>query len=294
MQRLLERAGADFILHLTEAPRHAEAIAAQARDAGAWRILVVGGDGTIHEVVSGLLSGKGFGAGTPPLPAIAVFPVGTGNDFHRLIRAPKGPEAAVRALLGGTERAFDVGHARWQGGEGHFVNLVGVGIDVEVLRNRPRFAKLPGLLQYLAAFVPALAGFRPLSLQVTFEGQGTPGETIEAPVLISAVTVGHSIGGGFLVSPDARPDDGLLDLFLVEKLGLGKVIRYLPGILRGSLNGKPEVHQAQVTRVEIRPMDGRPLSFELDGELMADETPSLAIQVLPRCLPILEPAGEAA
>jgi diacylglycerol kinase (ATP) len=118
-------------------------------------------------------------------------------------------------------------------------------------------------------------------------------EAIEGPVLIVAITVGPSIGGGFLVSPDARPDDGFLDLFLVEKLGLGKVLRYLPGILRGSLRGKAEVHQARVRRVEIHPTDERAITFELDGELMGDETSFLEIQVLPQCLPVLGLTGEA-
>jgi len=250
---------------------------------------VIGGDGTIHEVVSGLFEGRGSDPAGARIPSVAVLPVGTGNDFHRLIGAPKGAEAAVHALLRGSERRFDVGYARWAGGEGHFVNLIGVGIDVEVLRARPRFSALPGLLQYLAALIPALNRFRPLPLRITLHMDGDREETLVAPTLIAAVTVGHSIGGGFVVSPDARPDDGFLDLFLVEKLGVGKILRYLPGILRGSLRGKSEVRQAQVTRVEIHSTEAPPLSFELDGELMADETPFLEIRVLPRCLPILEP-----
>jgi diacylglycerol kinase family enzyme len=107
-------------------------------------------------------------------------------------------------------------------------------------------------------------------------------------ILLAAVTVGPSIGGGFFLSPRAHPYDGLLDLFVAESLGIVHVLRYLPGILRGTLEEAPGLYRRQVTRIEIRQLDEKPFPFELDGELMPEETSSIDIEVQARSLRVLE------
>ena len=166
--------------------------------------------------------------------------------------------------------------------------LVGVGIDVEVLRRRSTFARLPGLLQYLAALGASLVRYQPIPLRVTLSFGNQESRVLEAPVLLSAVTVGPSVGGGFVLSPRAVPDDGRLDLFHLRKIGLLKVLQYLPGILGGAERKRPEISQLQGTRVHMRRMDDRALAFELDGELMEISTPFLEIRVRPESLEILE------
>ncbi len=287
LEEMLNRYEIDFSIHETAAPGHAEELARTAH-AVASRILVVGGDGTIHEVANGLLADPEPAVVGLRLPPLAILPVGTGNDFFRMVRSPPGILEAVRALGEGVPRSFEVGEARWEGGQRHFVNLVGVGIDVEVLRRRSTFARLPGLLQYLAALGASLARYRPIPLRVTLSCGNQESRVLEAPVLLSAVTVGPSVGGGFVLSPRAVPDDGRLDLFHVRKIGLLKVLQYLPGILRGAGRKRPEISQLQGTRIHIRRMDDRALAFELDGELMEISTPFLEIRVRPESLEILE------
>jgi YegS/Rv2252/BmrU family lipid kinase len=294
LQGVLAARGVTYTLRRTEAPGHAGQLVREARSAGAERLLIVGGDGTIHEAASGFFPEGGAGRGSVAEPAIAILPVGTGNDFHRMVRAPAGVESAADALLEGVPRSFEVGEARWLGGSGCFVNLIGVGIDVEVLRRRERFRTLPGLLQYLAAFGAALGTYEPVHVRVSLESGGRETLEIEAPVLLCAVTVGPSIGGGFLLSPNARPDDGLLDLFVVERLGVARVLRYLPGILRGSTAKRRGIWQAQGTRLRIEASDGKGLSFELDGELVEASTTFLEIEVRPGRLRILELPEESA
>jgi diacylglycerol kinase (ATP) len=288
LERALSHRGIEFSLYPTEAPGHARDLAVRARSEAS-RILVVGGDGTVHEVVDGLLSDEGVGA--EEIPPIAVLPVGTGNDFFRMVRAGNGMADAVGALESGVPRAFEVGEVRWATGRRIFVNLVGVGIDVEVLRRRASFRRLPGLLQYLAALGSALRRYEPLPLRVVVLAEDGAEIVLDAPVLLSAVTVGPSVGGGFLLSPDAVPDDGLLDLFHAEPLGVLKVLRYLPGILRGSGVERPEISLCRGTEVHIQRTDDRGLAFELDGELVETPAPRLAIRVLPGRLPVLEPAA---
>jgi diacylglycerol kinase (ATP) len=290
VEKGIEAMGLTGTLHLTRAPGHATELAREAVRSGVSRILVLGGDGTIHEVANGLLD-----PGGPRIPPIAVLPVGTGNDFHRMVRGGKGVEGALEALRNGTPRAFDVGRVRWEGGERYFVNLLGVGLDTEVLRRRDGMKWLSGVRQYLAAVPAALFSFGciPLTVEVGRKEDGSmadPGgpDLLEVEALLAAVTVGPSVGGGFFLSPDAEPDDGFLDLFVAERLTLFQVMRYIPRVLRGTLGGEPQVHMRPIREVSFRSGDGRPLAFELDGELMPMEAPRLEIQVRPACLPVLE------
>ena len=282
----LDRRRLRYALHRTEAPGHARELAARAVG-HASRVLAVGGDGTIHEVANGMLR-RSLRRSETSVPPLAVLPVGTGNDFFRMVSAPPDPAGAARAAAHGIPRHFDVGEVRWEGGARFFVNLVGVGIDVEVLRRRARFARLPGLIQYLTALASALATYRPVPLAVALASD--PGVTWsrDGAILLSAVTVGPSVGGGMILSPEAVPDDGRLDLFHARRLGALQVLRYLPGILRGTRIREGDIRQVQATEIRMERTDGRDLAFELDGELAEIETRAIEIRVLPGVLPVLE------
>jgi diacylglycerol kinase (ATP) len=283
LEASLRRAGHDVRLHRTTHPGHARSLAAGiAASAEAAPILVVGGDGTLHEVANGLRD-AGFPDGFP----LALLPMGTGNDFHRILRAGSGVAEVVELLDSGVPRRLDLGEVRWDGGDAAFVNLLGVGIDVEVLRRRGAFARFPGLVQYGAALLSALRRFRPVPLRVT--RPGVPGEaSLEAEALLAVATVGPSIGGGFMLSPDARAEDGLLDLFFVEPLSLVQLLRYLPRVVRGTLGTPDRIHRATFGCARFVSTDGRSFPFELDGELMPDATPWLEIDILPGALTVLD------
>lgn len=303
--RALDGIGLAPELLVTEAPGHARALTRElARNEASpappgpgvppplpdRTLLVVGGDGTIHEVVNGLRD-----AGFPDHLALAVLPVGTGNDFHRMLRARGGIEGVLDVLTRGATRTLDVGHVTWDGGEAAFVNLLGVGIDVEVLRRRARFQRLPGLLQYGAALLSALRSFRPVPLRIQGDPEaGDGGLCHESPALLAALTVGPSIGGGFLLSPEARADDGRLDLFLAYPLTPLQVLRYLPGVVRGTLGTTDRIHRATPRALSFVAADGVPFRFELDGEPMPDTTTRLDIRVLPRVLTLLDRGDHSA
>jgi YegS/Rv2252/BmrU family lipid kinase len=281
----LARRKIPFTLQRSEAPGHAETLSREAARGGAELILVVGGDGTIHEVANGILN-----QGTNP-PPIAVVPVGTGNDFYRMVDRSRKMGVALDGLLEGTVRAFDVGRVRFEGAESFFVNLLGVGVDVEVLRKRADFPRLKGLPQYLAALVSALMTFRPTSVRVSLQGgEGGEGEeVIEDRTILMAVTVGPSVGGGFLLSPEASPEDGLLDLFFVKTLGMLKLARYIPKVIRGTHQGVPELLQRRIVNATVQRSDGKPFFFEMDGERMPEPVKSLELEVCPGILPVVVP-----
>jgi YegS/Rv2252/BmrU family lipid kinase len=285
LEKALAGRGLSAAIHQTRGPGHATDLARNAATGGASLIIVAGGDGTIHEVANGLVALDG------EIPPIGIIPVGTGNDFFRMLGGSKAPGAALDEILAGAVRRFEVGRVRYNGTESVFVNLLGLGVDVEVLRKRAEFPRLKGLTQYLVALVSALTSFRPVSVKVDFEGSEGSGEKsfVENRTILIAVTVGPSVGGGFLLNPDASPLDGLLDLFFVEPLGMLKLARYIPRVIRGTHRGLPELIQRRITRAVIERSDGKPFFFEMDGEGMPDPVDRLELEVCPELLPVLVP-----
>jgi diacylglycerol kinase (ATP) len=287
LRHALDTAGMPYTLQLSERQGHAVDLARQAAIDEVHQVVVLGGDGTFHEVVNGLLSSGTSGRCSQRL---ALCPVGTGNDFHRMVRAPRAPRDIPALLRSGTPRSFEVGRVSWETGTAYFVNLLGVGVDVEVLRRRSRFHRLPGLLQYGAALLSATSRFRHVPLRIGLEGEGGS-STLDARALAALVTVGPSVAGGLILSPDARPDDGSLDLLLIEDLGLLGVVRHLPKVLRGTHGSVPQITMSQFRHGRIQSSTDDPLHFELDGELMTDTSPWLEIEVIPDCIQVLESPG---
>lgn len=276
----LRSRGISFSLSQTRGKGDAKRLCTEAIQREGERILVVGGDGTVHEVANAILE-----AGRTDV-AMAVAPVGTGNDFFRMVSPARKLTDALDILVEGQLTLFDVGRVRSGGKETFFVNLLGVGLDVEVLRRRAGFRRLSGLPQYLAALAVTIFSYRPIQLRMVLDGGK---EVLEGDALLAGLTLGPSIGGGFLLSPDATPTDGFLDLFFVDPLGAGRVARYLPRVIRGTHRDLSEFHFRKVREVDLHRPDEMPFFFELDGELMPEPTTRLEIEVYPKALPVLLP-----
>jgi diacylglycerol kinase (ATP) len=168
------------------------------------------------------------------------------------------------------------------------VNLLGVGIDVEVLRLRERYPQLPGLLQYGVALLAALRSFEPPTVTLSWRTEDGAAGVLEGAVLLAALTVGPTVGGGFVLAPEASPEDGRLDLFLARPMGLWKVLGHLPGIIRGKDSSSSEIQRVQCMSVRISSIDRKPLFFELDGERMLQPSPWLRVSLRPGVLPVLD------
>ena len=168
-----------------------------------------------------------------------------------------------------------------------FVNVLGIGIDAEVLRLRHVFRRLSGLPQYLAALAVALARYRPIAIEIEAED----GQLTSTRTMLTAASVGPSAGGGFLLSPDADPCDGLLDLLVVDRLNPFQVVRYLPRVVRGSHADLAVVTMRRFRRLFIRTQLSESFHFELDGELNPEPVTELEVEVMPATLRVLR-AGE--
>ncbi len=285
LQKALDASGARFELLTTERPNQASQLARRVA-ARFDAVVAAGGDGTVREVAAGVL---GTGA------ALGVVPLGTGNDFARLLGMPTGPGAAVGALLDAPAVPVDGGLVRWRERdsvhrhEAVFVNAVGVGFDALVAAEAARSKWTRGLSGYIAAVARTLRAWP--QPEVEARGVGADGEEWDVYTghfFLAAVGNGTSVGGGFRLTPDARIDDGLLDLcFVAGPLSLGRIVRVLPCAIRGRHLSEPEVRSGRVRQVSLRSASGLPV--HADGEVLTRAAVTVAVEVVPAAFQMLRP-----
>jgi len=261
------------VIRTTE-PGSATTIARDGAEAGLDTILVLGGDGTMHEVANGILQ-----AGVPAPPAIAALPVGTGNDFARMT-GTQGMRVgrALEALAPRRKRYIDVGRA-W---DEYFINSLGVALAGEVAYRVNRMKRLGGLPAYLVAVLQTMGSYTPMHLTVVSDD----GEVLSEDCLALEVGNGSTSGGGFRLTPDARPDDGMLDFCFIRPLGKVGLLTKLPRAISGRHVGLPQVTMGRSSRITIRSKD-RPLKAHFDGEYRCPGSREITIATLPGALPVL-------
>jgi diacylglycerol kinase (ATP) len=275
IDRELSARGVNVAIIETTGPGHARELAQNSARSGARIVVAAGGDGTIHEVANGLLCS---GTRTP----LAVIPAGTGNDFAKIIPGAHTRAAAYDTIARPFVRELDAGYVAWEGGAEFFVNGMGTGIDVEVVRQIMQMPALPGPIKYLLGLFRALAVYRPVTLRALL-----PDEIVERSVMMFAVGNGICQGGGFYLTPHARADDDTLELCVVAAIPLWKVPLVLPKVLRGTHAGHPAVTMRSFKRVRFEKAGTNALFFQLDGELRETKARWLNVEVRPRALPVV-------
>ncbi|MEI8298704.1 MAG: diacylglycerol kinase family protein [Pseudomonadota bacterium] len=250
--------GINIELQTTRGPGEATGLAREAIAAGQSRILAIGGDGTLHEVLNGLI-------GAPTRATLALAPCGTGNDWARGRAIPRRPAAFAAMLAAGRTLAHDVGAIEYVADNGlqtrYFLNLAGVGYDAYVLEQLPR--RGPRALAYLTAVAAGLIRYRPPLTQIA-----AAGERLSGRYFATFAALGRYAGGGMQFAPRARPDDGLLDLVTIDHLGVLATLRRLPSIYSGRLLEDPAVHWRQVAALSIS--TDPPARIEADGQLLGN------------------------
>jgi YegS/Rv2252/BmrU family lipid kinase len=266
---------------------HAERLAAAATDLGHDRVIAVGGDGTIQEAINGLLaSGVGTDGGPPEL---GVIPSGRGNDMARSVNLPIDPMACLPIALGETTQPFDVGTARGEdGSQRYFGAAGGVGFDAAVAYTMAVHRRfwMRGEAGYFLGTLNELRRYRNSDLQVTLVGEGV--RVVAQRFLFIAFANGPYYGGGMQICPDARTDDGLLDVCLVGDLSRLAALRELPGIYQAKhlKNPKVEIVRARSLRIE----GDATTRVHLDGEPFG--TAPVDISLVPGALSVAVPAPE--
>jgi diacylglycerol kinase (ATP) len=237
-----------------------------------WRdglLIVAGGDGTINEVVNGL--GQ---AGFPEGVTLALLPSGTGNDLAATLAVPENPDEAGDVIRQGKVRTLDAARVRSTGiGERFFINVATGGIGAKISDATDRELKSKwGKLSYLRASLEVARSFDVKEVTLHLDGK-------EHALRAVNMAVGNCryAGGGWLAAPKANPEDGLLDVVVIEDVGLKGVLALAPTALaRSDYLDKEGVFstRAREIRVETRPPG---LEFTVDGEVIGDEPAEFSV-----------------
>lgn len=274
IEALLAESGYPVETHLSRAVGDLEAQVTAAVDAGARRIVVAGGDGSVHETANGLMRSHGEAA-------FGVVPTGTGNDFAKACDVPLDWQQATQALaariaVGGGTRTIDVGLMNGR----YFANGAGVGFDARVTHIARAYRWPIGDLVYLLAIFRGLV-----------DGVASPAMRIRAgdrqwdgPLTLANVANGPWVGGMFHIAPMANNGDGHFDLMIADAVTRRRVMTLLPAVMSGEHMEQPEIHHWPVTDVTIEADE--PVPSHLDGE-MQPLAARFEISLLPGALRLL-------
>jgi len=257
---------------------HAERLAAAAGDLGHDRVVVVGGDGTIQEVVNGLMADGKLAADARL--SLGVVPAGSGNDLVRDLLLPMDPMAAAAVAFGEQERSIDVARADdTRGKTRHFVVAGGVGFDAQVAHVMfgHRLPWQKGRAGYFLSTFIELMRFRNRRLLMTL--RTTDGEVqVERVSLLVAFANGPFLGGGMQICPGAEVADGLLDLCVAGDLTRLEALRLLPGMYKGAHVGHPKVEFVRAASVRFEGDDDT--LVHLDGEPFGNLPLTISVEPL--------------
>jgi diacylglycerol kinase (ATP) len=255
--------------------------ARNAAQGGRQRILVLGGDGTFQLLLNSVFD--------QPDVILGIIPAGGGNDLATALGLPSDPLEAAASLLEGEVGCLDVAHVRTADGmERLYTGGGGVGLDAEASKYASgSYRRIPGRARYLLAAIRALLSFRAFHVRITLLENRH--ESLECSALLAAVLNTPSYGAGLYLAPQARADDGILNLVLLENLRPMEILRLLPAFAaRGALN-TTRIRRFTTTHVRIE--TDSPLWFHGDGELLG-RTP-VEITVMPRAIRILRARQKA-
>lgn len=283
----VERTLGDVAIRYTARCGHASELARNGALDGHPLIVAVGGDGTLSEVVTGIL---GIGGTAQDGPTVGLINVGTGGDFRRSLGIGPGFERSLEALALGRERTVDIGRATFVGPDGqkverYFVNVLSAGLGGMVDHYIDRIPSAIGgrVGYYVASLGAVIAGKeRPVLARVTWEGE-TRDEVI--PAYLVAVCNGRWFGGGMDIAPMALPDDGRFEVVTITERNKIFLLAKTRTIYAGRHLDEPTVHHFPCERIELRLEDEaaeRRFLLDVDGDALGSLP--LAVEVLPQRL----------
>jgi len=258
----------DFEMVLTKAPRHATELTKKAANDGYKIVVAVGGDGTVNEVVNGLVGTNS---------TLGIIPIGSGNDFSRAIGLARNIKKDLKILLAKKTREIDLGFVNNR----YFVDGLGIGFDAEASMKVRKFLKyLNGFLAYLASVLRTLVTYQFPQVKITLDNS----QVIKMGILLMAVMNGPRYGAGFYVAPSAKIDDGLFTICLIEKCGRFYALRQIPKVLKGTHVKLPIVKI--ITSKQVKIESESILPAHVDGEILPPQQ-KFEAKIVPKCLKVI-------
>jgi len=255
VRRALDEAGVAAEVFLTERPGHAHELARDLVRNGRDLVIAWGGDGTINEIASALVGST---------TALGVVPSGSGNGLARELGLPRRAAAAIRAAVDGRPRRLDAGEIAGR----FFFNIAGVGFDAEVaLRFNQRPGRRRGLWPYVAFVFDELRGYRPSRYTIALDD-----ETVEMEAFAIILANSRQYGNAIRVAPDARPDDGLLDVLVVDHRSVPRHLWRARHLLLGTIGRAEGIVRRRVRGGSIA--GDRMLACHADGEPFSVQGPA--------------------
>jgi YegS/Rv2252/BmrU family lipid kinase len=259
-------------------PGHAIDLAKQAEDYD--MVIAMGGDGTVHEVMNGLMQ-----IPEDRRPILGVVPVGSGNDFGHGIGASTSPAEALNRAINGESSTVDLGlmtdgHGRRE----YFDNTLGIGFGAMVTIRSHQLPLLRGFLMYLTSVIQTIIlDHNPISMQIEMDGK-----KMEESIIYLILCNGRREGGGFLIAPDAKIDDGLLDYAMITNVSRLKMFRILPEVMKGTHGRFKEVTLGKCKKFTLTA--DRPLYIHADGEIFSGpgtDIRQVNFEILPNALKLV-------
>ena len=266
---LLKKEDLVFAVNFTERKGHAIDLTLKAISEGFRKIITVGGDGTLNEVVNGVFTNKHC---LPTDILLALIPVGTGNDWGRMFGIPLDYEKAVKIISVNKRMLHDVGEISFYNGTEkkirYFINIAGLGFESVVVRktNIQKDKGHGGKLIYFYNLLTSLLSYKNTKAEITIDG-----ETLYADIFSLNVGNGRYCGGGMRQTPRALPDDGLLDVTIIKGMGKFEIIRNLKILYDGTILRHPKIDGYKCKNIKVT--SESVMYAEADGESLG-QTPA--------------------
>ncbi len=245
---LCER-GIEYSLDSTFRPKGATSLSKKAIAEGFELIIAVGGDGTVNEVVNGMIGSSS---------ALAVIPAGNENNFSKMLGLDPGNiKEACETALSGLTREVDAGKIN----DHYFLNGIGIGLGAEVKTKNTRFSMIKGKKGYFLHLFSALAKFRSQKLKIKMGSVD-----IDTHVLFSKISNGKFAGGGLKVAPNADMQDGLFDVFVLSDIGKMRFLWHLPRLFGDKQHKVQPLNLYRTSNISIK--SASPIRISYDGEML--------------------------
>lgn len=248
VETALKDAGAEYTVHKTVESEEPVLLTREITSGAGNTVIAMCGDGTLHGILNGFVN---FNENR-----LGLIPLGTGNDFAKTANIPKNAKKAINVILSGKARPIDF--IQFSSGL-RSINAAGMGLDVDVLK-RSYAGKNKGKSKYLRSLIVCLTKFKSYDFTVVYGDK-----TEEHNGLIAAIGNGRQIGGGIKICPDAKIDDGYLDLFICDYISKKAIVFAFLKLMRGKVNNVKQITALKVKEVKFIPKENH--TIQADGEL---------------------------